>query len=226
MDPGTVSIVLFTLQVAGAATLLIAVPGVLLAWALSRPGWPGRNLVETVVNVPLVVPPTAVGLGLLLALGRTSPLGVWLQDTLGVEIVFTWRAVVLACAVVSFPLLVRQARSALEEVDPALLGVSRTLGHGRWATFLRVQAPLAWRGVLAGVVLAFTRALGEFGATILVAGNIPGRTQTLALALFQRIQAGREGDALRLALISVAIAFVTLSWAEYLTRARQRALEE
>lgn len=225
MDPGTLSIVWFTLQVAAAATLLILVPGVLLAWALSRPGWPGRNLVETVVNVPLVVPPTAVGLGLLLALGRSSPFGAWLADA-GLEVVFTWRAVVLACAVVSFPLLVRQARSALEEVDPALLGVARTLGHGRWSTFLRVQAPLAWRGVLAGVVLAFTRALGEFGATILVAGNIPGRTQTLALALFQRIQAGREGDALRLALISVALAFVTLSWAEYLSRARQRSLEE
>lgn len=216
-------IVSFTLEVALASTAVIVLPGLLLAWALSK-NWPGKAWVEALVSVPLVIPPTAIGLVLLISLGPISPLGRWLQTHLGWDVAFTWRAVVLACAVVSFPLFVRQARSALEEVDPEVLGVARTLGRGPLACFLEVHAPLAWRGILAGLVLAFTRALGEFGATIVVAGNIPGQTQTLALALFQQIQVGREGEALKLALISIFIAVVALAWVEILSRSRDRAL--
>jgi molybdate transport system permease protein len=224
-------VVLFTLQVAAAATALLLVPGIALAWLLARPPgsearWRGRVLLETLVSLPLVLPPTAVGLGLLLLFGREGPLGAWLYRVFGWEVVFTRAAVVLACAVMALPLLVRSARSALEEVDPRLVGVARTLGRSPLAAFLEVHLPLAWRGVLAGVVLAFTRALGEFGATILVAGNIPGRTQTLALALFQEIQMGRDAAALRLAGVSALLAFVSLLVTERLAGRRRRSLEE
>lgn len=231
MSGGVGPVVVFTLQVAAAATALLLVPGIALAWLLARsPGsearWRGRLIVETLVSLPLVLPPTAVGLGLLLLFGRDGPLGGWLYRIFGWEVVFTRAAVVLACAVMALPLLVRSARSALEEVDPRLVGVARTLGRSPLAAFLEVHLPLAWRGVLAGVVLAFTRALGEFGATILVAGNIPGRTQTLALALFQEIQMGRDAAALRLAGISALLAFVSLLVTERLAGRRRRSLEE
>jgi molybdate transport system permease protein len=207
------------------ATAAVLAPGVALAWALSRRAWRGRALVETLVSLPLVLPPTAVGLGLLLLLGRNGPLGGWLYQRLGIDVAFTWRAVVIASGVVALPLLVRTARTALEEVDPRLPGVARTLGRGRWRTFFEVELPLAWRGILAGAVLAFARALGEFGATILLAGNIPGRTQTLALALFQRVQVGRDREALALAAVSAALAFAALAGAEALARRRERRLE-
>jgi molybdate transport system permease protein len=210
--------------VAAGATALLAVPGLAVAWLLSRPAFRFRTLVETLVSLPLVLPPTAVGLGLLLLFGRSGPLGRPLYDHLGIDIAFTWRAVVLASAVVAFPLFVRSARSAFEEVDPRLPAVARTLGRGPFAAFFQVELPLAWRGVTAGAVLAFARALGEFGATILVAGNIPGRTQTLALALFQRVQVGRDGEALGLAFISVLLAAAALVLSEALVRRRDRTL--
>jgi molybdate transport system permease protein len=221
----TVRLTLFTLGVAAAATAWILPPGIAVGWALARRGWRGRSAVEALVSLPLVLPPTAVGLGLLLLLGRTGPVGGLLHRALGIEVAFTWKAVVLASGVVAFPLLVRSVRSALEEVDPRLLGVARTLGRGPAATFFAVHLPLAWRGVLAGAVLAFARALGEFGATILVAGNIPGRTQTLALALFQRVQVGREREALVLAGVSAALAFAAMLLVEWLSRRRERTLE-
>jgi molybdate transport system permease protein len=217
-------VVLFTLAVAAGATALNLVPGVALAWALSRRGWRGRTVVETLVALPLVLPPTAVGLGLLLLFGRSGPLGGWLHDRLGIDIAFTWRGVVIASAVVAFPLLVRSARSAFEEVDPRLPAVARTLGRGPLRTFLEVELPLAWRGVVAGAMLAFARALGEFGATILVAGNIPGRTQTLALALFQQVQVGRDREALELAGISVLLAAAAVALSEAVVRRREKTL--
>lgn len=196
-----------------------------IAWLLSRRGWRGRTLVETLVTLPLVLPPTAVGLGLLLLVGRARPLGGWLSERFGIDIAFTWRAVVLASAVVAFPLLVRSARSAFEEVDPRLPAVARTLGRGPAGAFFAVELPLAWRGIGGGLVLAFARALGEFGATIVVAGNIPGRTQTLALAIFQQIQLGRDPEALTLAGISVALAAAALAFAEALVSRRERRLD-
>ncbi|HXO19780.1 MAG TPA: molybdate ABC transporter permease subunit [Thermoanaerobaculia bacterium] len=212
------------MAVAAAATGLILVPGVGAAWALSRPGFRLRALAETVVSLPLVLPPTAVGLGLLLLFGRNGPLGRPLYERLGIEVAFTWRGVVLASAVVAFPLLVRSARSAFEEVDPRLPAVARTLGRGPWLAFLEVELPLAWRGIVSGAVLAFARALGEFGATILVAGNIPGRTQTLALALFQRVQVGRDREAMMLAAVSVVLAALALALSEALVRRREKTL--
>jgi molybdate transport system permease protein len=158
-----------------------------------------------------------VGLLLLELLARNRPLGAWLAGH-GVEVVFTWKAVVLATAMMSFPLLVRSARTAFEEVDPRLVGLARTLGCRPAAAFFRVSLPLARRGILAGTVLAFSRALGEFGATIMVAGNIPGRTQTLALAIFHETQLGRDEHAVRLAAVTVALAFAALWVTEWLLR--------
>lgn len=221
----TLRLTLFTLGIAAAATAWIVPPGVALGWALSRRGWRGRSAVEALVSLPLVLPPTAVGLGLLLLLGREGLLGGPLYRWLGIELAFTWKAVVVASGVVAFPLLVRSVRSALEEVDPRLLGVARTLGRGPAATFVSVHLPLAWRGVLAGAVLAFARALGEFGATVLVAGNIPGRTQTLALAIFQRVQVGRDREAVVLAGVSALLAFGAMVAVEWLTRRRERTLD-
>ena len=210
----------FTLRMAALATILVLPPGIAAAWGLARWRGPGRGAVETLLALPLVLPPTAVGLVLLELLARNRPLGAWLAAR-GVEIVFTWKAVVLATAVMAFPLLVRSARAAFEDVDPRLLGLARTLGCGPLRAFFRVALPLASRGILAGTVLAFARALGEFGATIMVAGNIPGRTQTLSLAIFQSTQAGRDERAMALAAVTVVLAFVTL-WATEWIQGRWR----
>jgi molybdate transport system permease protein len=219
-----VAILLLTLRVAALATLGILPVGVGAAYLLSRRQGIGRMLVETVLTLPLVLPPTAVGFLLLELLRGSGPVGR-LLDRAGIEVLFTWKAVVLATAVMSFPLLVRPALAAFEEVDPRLLAMGRSLGSGRFATFRRVALPLAWRGILAGALLAFSRALGEFGATILVAGSIPGRTRTLALAIFQRTQIGQDRAAMRLVGLVVALAFLAVWTTELLTRRRTRATE-
>ena len=215
------SILLLTLRVAAISTLVILPVGVAAGWALSRGRGAVKQISETILALPLVLPPTAVGLLLLEMLRRSGPIGR-LLDRSGVEVLFTWKAVVLATAVMSFPLLVRPVRTAFAEVDPRLLGVARSLGHGPFSVFRRVAVPLAWRGILAGTLLAFSRALGEFGATILVAGNIPGRTQTLALAIFHRTQIGRDDSALRLVAVVVALAFLAILATEALERRRSR----
>ncbi|PYQ33694.1 MAG: molybdate ABC transporter permease subunit [Acidobacteria bacterium] len=221
MSASDLSILLLTLRVAAVSTLSILPFGIAAAWLLSR--WKGRGKVsvETLLSLPLVLPPTAVGLVLLEMLTRSGPLGR-LLDRAGVEILFTWKAVVLATAVMSFPLLVRPARAALEEVDPRLIGIGRSLGHGAFDVFTKVSLPLAWRGILAGTLLAFSRAFGEFGATILVAGNIPGRTQTLALAIFHRTQIGQDAAAFRLVALTVVVAFAAVWTTEVLQRRRSR----
>jgi molybdate transport system permease protein len=220
-----IRIVAFTVQMALLSTAVILVPGVAAALVLARYRGPGKGALETLLSLPLVLPPTAVGLALLELLARNRPLGAWLAGR-GVEVVFTWKAVVLATAVMSFPLLVRSARSAFEEIDPRLVGLARTLGCSPAAALLRVTLPLAWRGILAGTVLAFSRALGEFGATIMVAGNIPGRTQTLALAIFQSVQTGREDRAAVLAAVTVALAFAALWTTEWIARRQARGAGE
>jgi molybdate transport system permease protein len=189
--------------------LAIIPVAIALAWFMARARRSVQIAMESVLTLPLVLPPTAVGILLLLLLGKTGPLGR-LFDALGVDVVFTWRAAALASAVMSLPLLVRSARTAFEEVDPRLLGLARTLGDAPLRAFWRIALPLSWRGIFAGTLLAFCRALGEFGATILIAGNIPGRTQTLALAIFQRTQAGRDADALRLVAVTSFIALVAV----------------
>lgn len=221
MSPDDFSILLLTLRVAAIATLLILPFGVAAAWLLARRRMPGRTLVETLLSLPLVLPPTAVGLILLELLHRTGPVGR-LLDRMGIEVLFTWKAIVLATVVMSFPLLVRPARVAFEEIDPRYAGLARSLGLTPLAALRRITLPLAWRGILAGTLLAFSRALGEFGATILVAGNIPGRTQTLALAIFHRTQIGQDASAMRLVALTVGMAFAAVWTTEILTRRRSR----
>ena len=210
----------FTAGVAALSTLLILPFGVALAWMLARRDWPGKSIVETLVALPLVIPPVATGLLLLKFLGRRGPLGGWLERTFGWEIVFTWRGVVVATAVMSFPLLVRTARVAFENVSPRLEQVARTLGAGPWRVFASITLPLAMRGLVAGALLAFARALGEFGATIMVAGYIPGKTATLALSIYHLVQLGRDAEALGLLAISVAIAFGAVWTSEWFLRRR------
>jgi molybdate transport system permease protein len=216
-------VVLFTLQVAVLATLLILPPGVACGLLLARYRGPGRGALETLLSLPLVLPPTAVGIALLEVLGGRTAFGRWLQER-GLDVVFTWRGVVLATCVISFPLLVRAVAAAFAEVDPRLVGIARTLGRGPAGAFFAVTLPLAWRGVLAGTVLAFARALGEFGATVILAGNIPGRTQTLALAIFHHHQIGRDDRAMALAAVTVVLAFATLWTAGWLEKRRGRRL--
>jgi molybdate transport system permease protein len=210
--------------VATLSTLVILPPGVAAALALARFRGPGKGVLETLLALPLVLPPTAVGLLLLELLARRGPLGAWLHAR-NIEVVFTWKAVVVATAVMSFPLLVRSARTAFEEVDPRLVGIARTLGCTPTAAFFRVTLPLAWRGVLAGTILAFSRALGEFGATVMIAGNIPGKTRTLALAIFHDSQIGRDDRAMALAGVTIVLAFTALWLTEWISRRRGRAVE-
>ncbi len=214
------SILGLTLATAFLATLSIAVPGIACAWFLARRRGMVRPAIETLLSLPLVLPPTAIGLLLLELLRPAGVVGRALH-AVGVEVLFTWRGVVLASAVMAFPLLVRSSRSAFEEIDPRLLDVARTLGATRWSAFVRVGLPLAWRGIVAGLLLAFSRALGEFGATMLVAGNIEGETQTLALAIFQRSQTGDDPGAMRLVAITVVVAFAAVLVTELLGRRRE-----
>ena len=211
----------FSARMAVSSTLLILPFGVALAWLLARRDWPGKTFVETFVSLPLVLPPVVTGLVLLQLFGKRGPLGHWLHAQLGLDVVFTWKAVVLALGVMALPLLVRAARTAIEEVNPALEQIARTLGASEWRVFYTVTLPLARRGIFAGVLLAFARALGEFGATIMVAGNIPGRTTTLPVAIYSDVQAGDDAHAWTLAGISTVIAFLALWLGEKLSRRRQ-----
>jgi molybdate transport system permease protein len=209
-------IVSFTFWMAVLATVAILPFGVGLAWFLARKSWPGKAIVETLVALPLVMPPVATGLILLKLLGRKGPIGSFLHGHFDLDFVFTWRAVVAAMAVMSFPLLVRGARIAFEAVNPRLEQVATTLGASPFRVFVTVTFPLAIRGIIAGSVLAFARALGEFGATILVAGNIPGKTTTISVSIYSDIQLGHDSDAFRLLAVSVILAFVAVWTSEWL----------
>jgi len=202
-------IVFFTIKASALSTLLILPLGIAVAWLLARRDWPGKAFVETAVMLPLFVPPVATGLLLLMLFGRKGPIGSALNG-LGLEIVFTWRAVVIACAVMSFPLLVRTAQTAFQEVNRRFEDIARTLGASEWRVFATISLPLAARGVVAGAVLAFARAMGEFGATAVVAGMIPRKTMTISLSIYQHIQLGQDAAAWPLLLVSMAIVFVTV----------------
>jgi molybdate transport system permease protein len=222
MTAGEWQIVWFTAWVSALSTAIILPVGLAVAWALARYEWRGKSIVETLITLPLVMPPVATGLILLRLLGRRGPIGGFLHDTLHFDIVFTWRGVLIALGVMSFPLLVRSARVAFEEINPRLEQIARTLGANDARVFLTVTAPLALRGILGGMVLAFARALGEFGATIMVAGNIPGQTSTISLSIFQSVQLGQDADAFRLLGVSVLIAFAAVWTSEVLMRRRKR----
>jgi len=210
----------FTLLCAALAVGVMLPGGLLVAWALARRQWPGKSAVETLVSLPLVMPPVATGLLLLRLLGRRGWLGRPLEE-LGLPIAFTWRAVVVAMAVMALPLFVRSARVAFEGVPRRLEQVARTLGASPWRAWWTITLPLARRGLVSGVLLAFARALGEFGATILVAGNIPGRTTTLATAIYTHEQLGEDAAAFRLVAAGVALAFAAVWGSEWLLRARR-----
>ena len=217
-------IVWFTAWVSALSTIVILPFGLAIAWVLARFTWPGKSVVETLISLPLVMPPVATGLILLKLFGRRGPIGGFLHDTLHLDVVFTWRGVLIALGVMSFPLLVRSARVAFEEVSPRLEQIARTLGASDARVFFTVTAPLAMRGILGGMILSFARALGEFGATIMIAGNIPGQTSTLSLSIFQSVQLGQDADAFRLLGISTALAFVAVWTSEWLMR-RKRTLK-
>ena len=210
-----------TLRVALVATLVAIPPAIGLAWLLARREFRGRSFVQACVALPMVLPPVAVGVGLLWLLGRRGPLAP-LLSSLGIEVVFTWGAAALAAALVGAPLLVRSCQQAFAEIDPRSERLARSLGLGPVASFFRVSLPLARRGVLYGSLLAFTRALGEFGATAVVAGIIPGRTETLALGIWSRIQMGDTAGAWVLCAASFALALAAMLVAELWLR-RERA---
>lgn len=214
--------VFLSLEVAGFATLLTVVTGLPVAWLLGRHRFRGRNLLETLLVLPLVLPPTVLGYYLLVAVSRTGPVGAVLESW-GIELAFTWRAAVLAAWAGSFAMFTRAAQAGFELVDARVEQAARTLGRGEWSVFWTVTLPLAWRGVLAGTMLAFCRAVGEFGITLMVAGNIPGRTQTIPLAIYDHVQANRLGAANQLSLLTMAAVAVLLLLAGRLIQSRDPA---
>lgn len=216
-------ITIFTIATALAATALMLPPGLLLAWLLARRRFRGRVLLETLVSMPLVLPPVATGLLLLLLFSPRGPIGGVLT-TLGIDVVFTWRAVVLAMTVMGLPLFVRTVRAGFEQVDRRYEAMAATLGAPPLRVFFSITLPLALPALVAGAVLGFARAIGEFGATIMIAGSIPGVTRTLPVAIYSFAETGRDGDALLLVAISAGIAFTALWLSNYLSaRAGLRA---
>lgn len=210
-----------SLRVAGVATIFVAVGGLPIAWLLARRSFPGRSLLSAATTLPLVLPPTVLGYYLLLLLGRQGPVGGFLESRFGFTLVFTWFAAVIASSVVSLPLLVRAGQAAFEGVDRDLENAARTLGRSEASVFLTVTLPLAWRGILAGLVLAFARAMGEFGATLMVAGNVPGSTQTMPVAIYDAVQSGRL-EAANLMVLAITLATVSvLLLLEHSQRARR-----
>jgi molybdate transport system permease protein len=210
-----------TLQVASLATLIILVPGVLLAYAFARFSFRGKRIASAIVGITLVLPPTAVGYLLLQILAADGPLGF---RTIGFDlnILLTWKAAVVASSVMALPLVVRTARVAFEGVDPQLEQMARTLGFGPIKTFVFFSLPLASRGLIAAAILGFTRAVGEFGATVIVAGNIPGKTQTIASAIFSAQQVGNEKEAYFLLGLAIVIGFVAIFTAETLSESKHK----
>jgi molybdate transport system permease protein len=184
-----------TLKVAFWATAFNLVLGVAAGFALARLRFPGRELLDAALTLPMVMPPTVLGYYLLVLIGSQGVVGAFLLEHFGIRLVFTWQAAVIAAAVVAFPLVFKAARAAFENVEPQLEDAARTLGVGEWGVFFRVSLPLAWRGILAGLLLSFARALGEFGATLMVAGSIVGQTQTLSIAVYEAVQAGQDATA-------------------------------
>jgi molybdate transport system permease protein len=209
-----------TLQVASLATLLAFVAGVTAAYAVARWRIPGKEWIDAVLTLPMVLPPTVLGYYLILVVGRHGVVGRWLQEHLDFSLMFTWQGAVIAAAVVSFPLVFKSARASYEGVETQLENAARTLGMSEPAVFARVTFPLAWRGILAGTLLGYARAMGEFGATLMVAGNLPGRTQTLSLAIYDAVQGGDDDVANFLVLVTSAVCIATLVISARMLRVR------
>jgi molybdate transport system permease protein len=223
MSEAILTPLLLTFEIAAIATALALFFGVALAALLARGKGFLRDLIEAILTLPLVLPPTVLGYYLLVLLGREGFVGAWLQQ-FGIHLIFTTTGAVMAASVVAFPMVLRAARAAFADVDPQLESAARTLGANPLAVFLGITLPLAWRGVMAGALLAFARATGEFGATLMVAGSLPGRTQTLSIAIYEAVMAGDDTQAHTLVLVALASSFlILLLAAQLLQRApRQR----
>jgi len=209
---------LLTLKVALLATVLAFAAAVALAWVMANARFAAKEWLDAVLTLPLVLPPTVLGYYLIVVFGRKGWLGPFLSEHLGICLMFTWQGAVVAAAVVSFPLIFKSARAAFESVDHNLEKAARTLGSSEAAVLWRISLPLAWRGMLAGAMLAFARAMGEFGATLMIAGNLPGKTQTLSLAVYEAVQAGRDSQAATLVVItSIVCVLVLVASAKLLT---------
>lgn len=201
---------LLTLKVAGWATALNLLLGTAVGYALARGRFPGRDVLDAALTLPMVMPPTVLGYYLLVVIGSQGVLGAWLLQHFGIRLIFTVEAAIIAATIVAFPLVFKAARAAFETVDPQFEDAARTLGIGEWAIFFRVTLPLAWRGILAGLLLAFARALGEFGATLMVAGSIVGKTQTLSIAVYEAVQAGQDATANFLVVVTSVVCLAVL----------------
>ncbi len=199
-----------TLKVAAFATLAALLFGAAAGLLLARRAFWGRDVLDAMFTLPMVMPPTVLGYYLIVLIGRRGWIGQWLWETLGITLMFTWQGAVFAAAIVAFPLVFKSARAAFEGVDAQLENAARTLGASELRVFYRVTLPLAWRGVLAGTMLAFARAMGEFGATLMVAGNIPGKTQTLSLAVYDAVQAGQDDLANFLVILTSVVCVLIL----------------
>lgn len=210
LPEGALAPLLLTLQVSGIATLVALALGASVALVFARRDFPGRDWLDALLTLPMVLPPTVLGYYLLVLLGRHGPIGQWLQSSFGISLIFTWQGAVVASAIVCFPLVFKSARAAFEGVDHNIENAARTLGLPEIGVFARITFPLAWRGILAGTLLGFARAMGEFGATLMVAGNLPGRTQTLSLAIYDAVQAGNDPLANALVLITSATCVLIL----------------
>lgn len=184
-----------TLRVATLATLVALVLGTASALLFARVRFPGRDVLDAILTLPMVMPPTVLGYYLIVVFGRNGWFGPWLEQTFGIHLIFTWQGAVVAAAIVAFPLVFKSARAAFENIEPTLERAARTLGSTEPAVFFRVTLPLATRGIVAGTLLAYARAMGEFGATLMIAGNLPGRTQTLSMAVYDAVQAGDQARA-------------------------------
>ncbi len=211
---------LLTLKVASLATFFASILGIAVGKWLGRRRTFARDVAESLLTLPLVLPPTVLGYYLLVLLGHDGPVGSFLQRVFGVSLIFTWQGAVVAAAIAAFPLILRAARAAFSDVDAQLENAARTLGASEREVFFRVTLPLAWRGVLAGALLAFARAMGEFGATLMVAGSLPGRTQTLSLAIYDAVMAGDDARAAALVLVSLVTAVILLIVAAQLLQRR------
>jgi molybdate transport system permease protein len=211
---------LLTLKVAGWATVLATVAGILMAYLIARLKFIGRELLDAAMTLPMVMPPTVLGYYLLVLIGRRGPIGHWLEATFGISLVFTWQGAVIAAAVVAFPLVYKASRAAFEGIEHQYEQAARVLGQTEWEVFVRVTLPLAWRGILAGAMLAFARAMGEFGAKLMVAGSLPGKTQTLSIAVYEAVQAGKDDVANFLVIVTSVVCITILVASGRLLRPR------
>lgn len=216
--------IILSLKVAIAAVTIVVVTGIPIAGLMARRQFPGKDILESVFTLPLVLPPSVVGFILLWLFGKNGPLGIFLAKTLQVSVVFNLIGAVIAGAVVSFPLMYQSAKAAIESVDRTLENAARTLGKGELTVFFTITLPLSWPGIVSGFILAFARSLGEFGATLMIAGNIPGRTQTMSIAIYIANESGDFRTALILVMIMTVFSFLVVFWLNRWSKRQQRGL--